>query len=196
MFARVLVLLVAALALAPSALAKGGAYAFDGGTRAEQAQVTAALTASSFDFSVVPATVTVHIARGADSRATPGQVWLDADLLDSGSYSWGVVQHEFAHQVDFLALDGTDRTALQGALGGAAWCSGAAHADLACERFADLVAWSYWQSPDNVLRPAGAADEGGQLAPAAFRALLARLVPAAPVRATAAVVRKAPRKRG
>jgi hypothetical protein len=196
MFARLLVVLAAALALAPGAAATGGRYVFDGGTPAQQAQVRAALAASSFDFSVVPTAVTVHIARGTDSRATPGQVWLDADLLDAGSFAWGVVQHEFAHQVDDLVLDDADRAALQAALGGTAWCSGAAHGDLACERFADLVAWAYWPSPDNVMRPAGGADEGGQLAPAAFRALLARLLPAQPVRQTAALVRRAPPKRG
>jgi hypothetical protein len=196
MFARLLVVLAAALALAPSALAKGGSYVFDGGTPAQRAQVAAALAASSFDFSVVRAAVTVHIARGADSRATPGQVWLDADLLDGGSVAWGVVQHEFAHQVDDLVLDDAGRAALQAALGGRAWCSGAAHGDLGCERFADLVAWAYWQSPDNVMRPDGAADEGGQLAPAAFRALLARLLPSPPARQTAAVVKQAHPKRG
>jgi hypothetical protein len=196
MLARLLVVLAAALALAPPAFAKGGSYVFDGGTPAQQAQVKAALAASSFDFSVVPATVTVHIARGTDSRATPGQVWLDADLLDGGSFAWGVVQHEFAHQVDDLVLDAAGRAALQAALGGTAWCSGAAHGDLACERFADLVAWAYWQSPDNVLRPAGGGDEGGQVTAAAFRALLGRLLPAAPARLTAAVVKRSHPKRG
>ena len=182
MFARFLVVLAAALALAPTALAKGGGYAFDGGTPAEQAQVRAALTASSFDFSVVPSTVTVHIAPGADSRATPGQVWLDADLLDAGSFSWGVVQHEFAHQVDFLVLDAGARATLQATLGGTAWCSGAAHAELGCERFADLLAWAYWQSPDNVMQP----DSASPVTPAAFRALVSRLLP----------VRRTPQKRG
>jgi hypothetical protein len=189
MFARLLVVLVAALALTPSALAKGGSYVLDGGTPAEQAQVKAALDASSFDFSVVPATVTVHIAAGTDSRATPGQVWLDADLLDAGRFGWGVVQHEFAHQVDFLRLDDGARATLRAALGGKAWCSGAAHADLGCERFADLVAWAYWQSPDNVLQP-----EGTHVAAAAFKAMVARLLPQ-PVRMTQSAV-KPPRKRG
>jgi len=187
---RLLLILIGALALAPNAFARGGAYVFDGGTAGEQAQVRAALAASSFDFSVVPATVTVHIARGVESRALPGQVWLDADLLDGGTYAWGVVQHEFAHQVDFLLLDDARRTALQAALGGISWCSGAAHGQLGCERFADLVAWAYWQSPDNVLRPAG----GGPLSPTAFRSLLSRLLPA-PVRLTAAV-KAPPLKRG
>ena len=185
-----LLVLLGALVLAPTAFAGGGAYVFDGGTAGEQAQVRAALAASSFDFSVVPATVTVHIARGVDSQALPGQVWLDADLLDAGTYAWGVVQHEFAHQVDFLLLDDARRAVLQAALGGSAWCSGATHDRLGCERFADLVAWAYWPSPDNVLRPAG----GGPISPTAFRALVSRLLPA-PVRVTAAV-RRPPQKRG
>ena len=189
MFLRLLVILAASLALAPSALAKGGSYVFDGGTPAEQAQVRAALNASSFDFYVVPATVTVHIARGTDSRATPGHVWLDADLLDAGTFGWGVVQHEFAHQVDFLRFDDAARATLQAALGGSAWCSGAAHAELGCERFADLVAWAYWQSPANVMQP-----ERTQLTAAAFRSLLARLLPQT-VRATQSSAAP-PRKRG
>lgn len=187
MLRRLLLPLLCALAFAPSALAQGGTYVVDGGTRAEQAQVKAALDASSFDFSVVPGTVAVHIERGIVPYATPGRVFLDAGLLDTGRLSWGVVQHEYAHQVDFALLDGGDRARLQAALGGTSWCSGAVHADLACERFADLVSWAYWSSPDNVLKPASATDEGGQMSPAAFRALLAELLPAPPVRRTASV---------
>src|SRR3954454_8709573 len=188
MVKRLLVLLVAALAFAPSALAKSGQLAFDGGTRAEQAQVKAALDASSFDFSFLPA-VTVHIARGVDSHSLAGQVWLDADLVDAGRFGWGVTQHEFGHQIDYFLLDDADRVALRATLGGDAWCSGAAHASLTCERFADLVAWAYWTSGDNVMRPLSTTDEGAQLAPAAFRALLARLLP------PGMAVPKAPRKR-
>lgn len=81
-------------------------YRFDGGTVSQRSQVRAALRASSFDWSVVPAVVTVHIVRGlGNSEAAPGEIWLDADLLDSGTFAWGVVQHEYAHQVDFFVLD-------------------------------------------------------------------------------------------
>jgi hypothetical protein len=178
MFKRLLVALVAALVLAPAALAKGGNYTFDGGTKAEQAQVKAALDASSFDFSVVPGPVAVHITRNAATEATPGNIYLDPSLLDSGRFSWGVVQHEYAHQVDFLVLTDADRAQLQAALGGtAAWCAGGSHDQLGCERFADLVSWAYWQSSDNSLKPASAADEGGQIAPAAFKTLLSKLLP-------------------
>jgi hypothetical protein len=126
-----------------------------------------------------------------------GNVWLDADLLDAGRFSWGVIQHEYAHQVDFAVLDDADRAELHAALGGDAWCTGAEHARLDCESFADLVSWAYWSSPDNVLKPAGATDEGGQMAPAAFRALLERLVPGASAAAAPRVLAavKHPRKR-
>jgi hypothetical protein len=191
-FKRLLIVLAAALALAPAtAFAKGGNYVFDGGSRAEQAQVVSALDVSSFDFSLVPGPVTIHIAPGVDAHSTPGQIWLDGRLVDAGRLAWGVVQHEYGHQVDFSLLDDADRSALHAALGGAAWCSGAPHALLDCERFADLVSWAYWTSPDNVLKPVGASDEGGQLSAAAFRALLARLLPATavapPLRLTAAI---------
>jgi len=172
MLSRLLLVAAASLVLAQGALAKGGNYAFDGGTRAEQAQVKAALDVSSFDFSVVPGPVTIHVVHGVVPRATPGQIWLDASLLDTGRFAWGVVQHEYGHQVDFAVLDDSARTRLAAALGGAAWCSGAQHAQLTCERFADLISWAYWQSPDNAMTP-----EGGSVAPAAFRALMTQLLP-------------------
>jgi hypothetical protein len=175
---RLLLVTVAVLAVAPGAYAHGGNYVFDGGTRAEQAQVKAALDASAFDFSVVPGRVTIHVGGGLSSSAAPGQIWLDAHLLDAGRLSWGVVQHEYGHQVDFSLLSDADRAQLQQLLGGTAWCSGAAHAELACERFADLISWAYWASADNVLKPAGSTDEGGQVSPAAFRVALAALLPA------------------
>jgi hypothetical protein len=166
-----------ALAIVPGALAAGGNYGFDGGTAAEQAQVRAALDASSFPWGIVPGPVVVHIARAVDSHAAPGQVWLDADLLDSGSFSWGVVQHEYAHVVDFALLTDAMRAELHLLLGGTTWRGTEGHAKLDCERFADLVSWAYWTSPDNVMKPAGVQDEGGQVSPAAFRAALAALLP-------------------
>jgi hypothetical protein len=173
----------ATLAVVPAAFAAGGNYAFDGGTKAEQTQVTAALNASSFPWSIVPGPVAIHIGRGLASSASPNQIWLDADLLDAGSFSWGVVQHEYAHQVDFALLTPSTRAELHTLLGGSAWCGngGEGHASLDCERFADLVAWSYWSSPDNVMKPLSATDEGGQVTPAVFRAALAAILPGVPV---------------
>jgi len=143
---RILFLLFLALAVmasAPAAFARGGNYSFEGGTGAQRAQVENALAASSFDWSVVASQVTIHIGRNMDSHATPGDVWLDARLLDSGRFSWGVVQHEFAHQVDFLLLTQENRVELQRLLGAKAWCwdtSGFEHADYGCERFASTLA--------------------------------------------------------
>src|SRR4051812_4695197 len=108
---------VAALCLAGAARAGGGDYAFDGGTRVEQAQVRAALDASTFNWSLVPVQIVIHIARDIpSSQASPGQIWLDAGLLDTGEFSWAFVQHEYGHQVDFFLLDDTKRAVLEQAL--------------------------------------------------------------------------------
>jgi hypothetical protein len=174
----------AVLAIAPSAFASGGNYVFDGGSKGEQTQVTAALNASSFPWGIVPGSVVVHIQHGVESSAAPGEIWLDADLLDAGRFSWGVVQHEYAHQVDFALLTDTTRAQLHTLLGGTAWAGPEGHSNLDCERFADLVAWSYWGSPDNVMKPLSAQDEGGQVTPAVFRAALAAIFPGLPVTAS------------
>jgi hypothetical protein len=173
-----------ALALAPGALAGGGSYVLDGGTRAEQAQVRAALNASSFNWGLVPGPVLIHIAPGGP-HAQAGAIWLDPSLLDSGRFSWGVVQHEYAHQVDFLVLDDAQRLELHALLGGASWWS-ASHAASDAERFADALAWAYWPSAANVMRPDSAADEGGQASPARFRSALATLLAGAAERVPAA----------
>jgi hypothetical protein len=57
------VIAAATLTFAGSAQAAGGNYVFDGGTQAEQQQVRAGLNASSFDWSLVPAQITIHIGR-------------------------------------------------------------------------------------------------------------------------------------
>jgi hypothetical protein len=201
MLKRLLILVVpvaAALAIASPAFAAGGNYVFDGGSRAEQMQVTEALNASEFPWRIVPGPVTVHIARGVASHAAPGEIWLDADLLDAGRFSWGVVQHEYGHQVDFTLLTDADRAQLHTLLGGVTWGGPEGHASLDCERFADLVSWAYWSSQDNVMKPASAHDEGGQVAPAVFRAALAAMLPGVPatvepMRSPASV--REPRKR-
>lgn len=188
-----LVSLVALMTFTGGAAAAGGNYVFDGGTPQEQAQVSDALAASSFDWSLVPAQIVVHIAHGSDSYALPGQIWLDADLLDSGEFSWGVVQHEYAHQVDFLLLDDAQRAVLQSALGGQTWCGSGPHGSQDCERFASTLAWSYWQSPQNSMRPQSAHDESSAMAPAAFRSLLASLIGAPDTTATPRVLASAAR---
>ena len=196
MLKRVVLPVVLALAFAPSALASGGNYVFDGGTHAEQAQVRFALEASSFDWSLVPGPITIHIARGAASHAAPGAIWLDAGLLDAGRFSWGVVQHEYAHEVDFALLTDPMRTQLHQLLHGTAWWGGEGHAELDCERFANALAWAYWPSADNVMKPQSANDEGGQVAPAVFRAALAGLLHFSPPRVTASLKGQPHRRKG
>jgi len=194
MFKRLLIQLsvaAATLAIAPAAFAAGGNYVFDGGSTAEQTQVTAALNASSFPWGIVPGPVVVHIQRGLDSSAAPNQIWLDANLLDAGRFAWGVVQHEYAHQVDFALLDTTTREQLHTLLGGVAWSGPEGHSTLDCERFADLVSWSYWESADNVMKPLSTQDEGGQVSPAVFRAALAEILPGLPTTVSAALAVKA-----
>jgi hypothetical protein len=173
-----LLLALAVMASAPAAFARGGNYSFDGGTSAQRAQVEKALAASSFDWTIVRNQVTIHIGR-FDSRAAPGEIWLDARLLDSGRFSWGVVQHEYAHQIDFFLLTAENRAELQRLLGAKAWCwdtSGLQHAEYGCERFASTLAWAYWQNGDNCMKPASKNDESSGMTPAAFRATIARLL--------------------
>ena len=173
-------LALVALAAPSNARAAGGTYDIDGGTRAERAEIPAALDASSFDWSVVQTRIHVHIARGVDSYATPGDIWLDSALLDAGSFAWGVIQHEYAHQVDFFRLTDADRTDLLPVLGGKAWWDAPgqtlAHGELGGERFASTLAWSYWPSPENCMRPQGLGDESAAMPPAQFRAVMQRIL--------------------
>lgn len=177
--------LLACLAAAPGAAsAGGGRYTVSGGTPDEQAQVRAALDASSFPWSVVPGTVSITIGNGVPTAAWPGGISLDAGLLDTGTFAWAVVQHEYAHQVDFLLLDDDARAALLPLLGGRAWCGpdvdaavvGLAHAAYGCERFASTLAWAFWPSADNALKPVSARSESAALPPALFRRLLGALL--------------------
>src|SRR5438874_9588125 len=177
---RFLVLFLAAigaLAGAGSALAGGGNYVIDGGTPYEQQQVRSALAASSFNWSVVPGPVTIHIAPSPASEAVPGAIYLDPALLDSGEFSWGVVQHEYAHEVDFALMDAAKHAQLNATLGGTAWCySDSAtplmHNQYGCERFASTLAWAYWQSPENCMRPTSPGDEAAAMPPKRFRGAL------------------------
>lgn len=165
----------AALLLSPTAGAAGARLSWDGGTAGQRTQVRAALAASSFRWSLIPKRVTVHIGRGYVTRAGAGHVWLDADLLDAGLFAWGAVQHEFAHEVDFLFLTPLQRMQIAAALGTDEWCateSGLPHGLYGCERFASTLTWSYWPSRSNAFRPESPDDEAAALPPARFRALL------------------------
>jgi hypothetical protein len=167
------------LVVAPTGHATGRPIVFDGGTASEHAQVTSALAVSSFDWDVLPP-ITVHIQTDSESSAIPGEIWLDARLLDAGRFSWGVVQHEFAHEVDFLVLTASQRSVLQKLLGAKTWCDVTRelpHSAYGCERFASTLAWSFWQSRDNCMRPESRRDESAAVSPAAFRSAIARIFP-------------------
>ena len=173
-------LIAAAFVLTGEARAAGGNYAFTGGTAAQRDVVRAALDASTFPWGVVPQKIQIQIAPGIASEASPGVIALDSNLLDQGSFAWGIVQHEYAHQVDFLLIGSAGRAALQKALGSTTWCwadnPSLDHAAYGCERFASVLAWSYWRSGDNCLAPTSATDEAGVLAPAAFKRLLGQIL--------------------
>jgi hypothetical protein len=169
--------LASALVLVGTASASGGNYVFDGGTAYQQQQVRDALAASSFNWSVIPGTITVHITPTFASEAVPGAIFLDPNLLNSGEFAWGVVQHEYAHEVDFALFNDATRDTLTTQLGATAWCYGnaptLAHGQYGCERFASTLAWAYWQSPENCMQPSEVADaESAAMQPAAFRALM------------------------
>ena len=178
-FTLLLAAAVLSAALAQSALAAGGSYTFAGGTPRQQATVRSALSVSSFDWDVLPEPVVVHIAPIGGSYSEVGHVHLDSTLLDSGRFSWGVVQHEFAHQVDFLLFDDAKRALLNQALGGSDWCygvAGLAHAAYGCERFASLLAWAYWPDAANSMSPASTRGESAAMPPDRFRRLLAEVL--------------------
>jgi hypothetical protein len=171
---RALAVAIATLVLlcAAPAHAGGGDYAFVGGTGAQRQQVRRALEASAFPWSIVPARIVIHLAPGQGSEATPGHVYLDSNLFDGTTFGWGVAQHEYAHEVDFFLFDDATRTLLNTALGGRTWYQLGLHGDAGVERFASTLAWAYWPSPANSMRPTSPTDEAAALPPAAFRALV------------------------
>jgi hypothetical protein len=170
---------IAALALSGQAQAGGGNYVFDGGTAKQRTQVKAALNASSFNWNLVPARITIHIDPRAQTTSSHGDIWLNARLLDAGRFSWAMVQDEYAHQVDFFLFDEPTRAKLNRLLGGKDWCYGLAglkHSEYGCERFASTLVWAYWPSRDNAYRPDSRNAESAAMAPAQFRALMKQLV--------------------
>jgi hypothetical protein len=192
----VLSLLATALLFSGAALASGGNYVFQGGTPAQQQTVKDALNASTFNWSLVTQQITINIAPVAVDDSTPGTINLDPSLLNSGEFAWGVVQNEYANQVDFYLLPQSADATFNSALGGTVWCrddqAGLQTQQYGCERFASTLAWAYWQNPENCINPQATGGISGSMAPAAFRALLTSTlgVPtqtATPVAAPAAV---------
>jgi hypothetical protein len=175
--AAVTLLAVVLLGSPGKAQAQSTGYSFDGGTARQQATVRAALEASSFDWSLIPGEVTVHFAEGG-SYATKGAVWLNPALLAKGRAAWGVVQHEFAHQIDFFMFDATVRARLTKLLGAKTWWAGRPglrHSQLGCERFASTLAWAYWPSRQNTLIRFAHA-EATAMPPVKFRRLMDKLL--------------------
>jgi hypothetical protein len=175
----VLLALLTSLVLPGTALAGGGNYVFDGGTPAQKRQVRAALNASSFDWNVVPAQVTIHVRPRHATQAARGHIWLDADLIDAGRFAWAAIQDEYAHQVDFFRFDEATRASLTGQLGARDWCYGVrglSHSEYGCERFASTLVWAFWPSKDNAYRPTSANDESAAMAPTRFRSLISGLL--------------------
>jgi hypothetical protein len=176
--------LLASLALAGTAQAAGGNYVVEGGSPEAQATVRAALDASWFDFSRISDRIIVRITHCGCTGAKPGVIVLDEDvILDTSlgaKYAWGLIQHEYAHQVDFFLFQNDDRAALRRILGGKDWCyetSGLRHDDHGCERFAEVFSWAFWPTRDNVQR-----DDARGVAPKMkawrFRSIVNRLLAA------------------
>jgi hypothetical protein len=180
--------LLASAAIPSTALATGGNYTIVGGNAFERSQVRQALAMSSFNWSVVPGPIMITITPEPVSQAVPGKIFLDPALLDAGQFSWGVVQHEYAHQVDFALLSDDARSRLEDALGGTAWCYADAvlpHSQYGCERFASTLAWAFWPSPENSMSPASIGGESSGMDPAAFRALITSILGGPSVQAQA-----------
>ena len=174
-----LVSALAALALTGQAQAAGGNYVFDGGTAKQRTQVRSALNASSFNWSLVPAQIKIHIAPVGQSYSTRGDIYLDSRLLNAGRFSWAMVQDEYSHQIDFFLFDATTRAKLNALLGGKDWCygvSGLKHGEYGCERFSSTLVWSYWQSRDNAYKPTTKSAESAAMSPVKFRTLMSELV--------------------
>lgn len=193
---KILAVMVAALIFAGTAAAKGGSFAFDGGTPFEQQQVTQALAVSSFDFSQVTQAITVHIVPSTDPHlaggteagySTPGDVWLSTYWLEFGQLGWGIVQHEFAHEIDYYVLTDAQRADLLKHLDPSgsttSWCDHAAlYEARPCEWFASELAYAFWPSDANIQAPNYTGNLSGHMTPTAFRAELDSLGLAQPQR--------------
>lgn len=181
-FRRLIVVIAVALSAAfgstDAAPAAGGHYTVVGGTPRDAVQIRRALNASTFDWSLVPDEISIHIG-GSESLSTRGHIWISPRLLASGVFSWGIVQHEYAHQVEFFLFDDAQRARMMRELKASDWCYGTPgllHAQYGCERFASTLAWAYWPERRNSQRPVLSTDESAAMAPARFRLLLGSML--------------------
>lgn len=185
--------IVGSLSVVEAATPAGGNYTVVGGSPFERSQVVQALDTSTFNWSRVPGPVTINIGNVGNSHSSPGEIWLDAGLLDTGTFSWGVVQMEYAQQVQFSLLNDQQRTQFIPLLSARQWCyedPSLPPGANACERFAATLAWAYWPSPQNSMEPSGADDWSASMEPGAFRALVASMIgDTTPVRRTASIKR-------
>jgi hypothetical protein len=102
-----------------------------------------------------PPQITIQVSRCSCAGAREGLIVLDVIREDSlgEKYAWGIIQHEYAHQIDYFLFQRADRRAVRNTLGGKDWCyetAGVAHDDHGCERFADVFSWAFWPTQENV----------------------------------------------
>ena len=76
-------------------------------------------------------------------------------------------------------LDQSLRAQLTTELGARQWCyesPSLPRGANGCERFSAMLAWAYWPSAQNSMRPTGPGDWSASMSAADFRALLAQLI--------------------
>ena len=91
-------------------------------------------------------------------------------MLAHGRDAWGIVQHEYAHEVDYFRFDAAIRARLDRLLGAKTWWPNGRfrHDQYGAERFASTLSYAYWPSRHNILLR-GAHAEATALPPARFR---------------------------
>jgi hypothetical protein len=198
MFRTLLATCAVALTLAAPALASGGHYTVDGGTEFEQAQVRLALDVSKFDFDQVPDLIRIHIQPGETTESLPGDIWVGADWFKLTPTTWGFIQHEYAHQLDFFVLTAAQRAEAATLLGASRWDFDGelAHEDYGAERFASLLAYTFWPERTSAESPELDADTRAALANTTIRAFQSMLARWGYAVAPAPVCRQVLAKRG
>ena len=175
-----LVVSIASLALPAGAFARGGDYAFQGGTTAQHSQVRAALAASTFNWSAVPTRVTIHIKQGHSHRrrrrATSGStLGSSAPAALPGPRSRTNTHTRSTSPASTLRRAIASPASSARATGATA-SPASHHAEYGCERFASTLVWAFWPSKDNAYRPTSSRDESAAMPPQQFRTLVTGLL--------------------